>query len=418
MRLLIALMLPALALSQAPPEPLTLERALQTAAENRAENLAAEHFVQAQQGAVRQASRAPNPTLSLQTENWRAADEFSASRDVDSFVFVSQQIETSGKRRWRTEAAEADSRIAEAEREVLRWRIENQVIVAWWNAYRAQQETALIQQSLGAAEELVRYQQVRLREGAGPEIDLIKVRVELEKERRRLAESRIAELNAKHRLLAEMASGMPADFQLQPGGELAASEDEISVASALTRRPDLLLARRSAERDEALTSVQRAQASADITPYIGYKRTGGFSTLIGGVSIPLKIRDRNDGAIAHAVAQASRQKQLVRAAEMRVRSEVESALAAQQSRREIAQSLQTGLVADAVQSHEIALAAYREGGVELLYVIDALRTLNEAKLLQLQAEFDYQLSRAETLIAAGVSAHRMTPNDEPAGGVK
>jgi cobalt-zinc-cadmium efflux system outer membrane protein len=211
---------------------------------------------------------------------------------------------------------------------------------------------------------------------------------------------------------------MPADFQLQPGGELAASEDEISVASALTRRPDLLLARRSAERDEALTSVQRAHASADITPYIGYKRTAGFSTLIGGVSIPLKIRDRNDGAIAHAVAQASRQKQLVRAAEMRVRSEVESALAAQQSRREIAQSLQTGLVADALQSHEIALAAYREGGVELLYVIDALRTLNEAKLLQLQAEFDYQLSRAETLIAAGVSANRMTPNDESAGGVK
>ncbi len=417
MRLLIAFLLPALALSQAPPTPLTLERALQTAAENRAESLAAEHFVEAQQGAVRQASRAPNPTLSFQTENWRAADEFSVSRDVDAFVFVSQQIETSGKRRLRTEAAEADTRIAQAEREVLRWHIQSQVTVAWWNAYRAQQETALIQESLGAAEELVRYQEVRLREGAGPEVDLIKVRVELEKERRRLAESQIVELNAKHRLLAEMASEMPADFQLQRGGESLA-DSEVSVASALANRPDLILARRVAERDDALTSVQRAQTSPDITPYFGYKRTGGFSTLIGGVSIPLKIRDRNDGAIAHAVAQASRQKQLVRAAEMRVRSEVESALAAQQSRRRIAQSLQTGLVADAEQSHEIALAAYREGGVELLYVIDALRTLNEAKLLQLQAQFDYQLSRAETLIAAGVSPNRMTQNDEPTGGVK
>ncbi|MDA0206280.1 MAG: TolC family protein [Acidobacteria bacterium] len=418
MRLLIALMLSALALAQAPPQPLTLERALQTAAENRAEGFAAEHFVEAQQGAVRQASRAPNPTLSFQTENWRAADEFSVSRDVDYFVFVSQQIETSGKRRLRTDAAEADTRIARAEREVLRWQIQNQVTVAWWNAFRAQQETALIQESLGTAEELVRYQEVRLREGAGPEIDLIKVRVELEKERRRLAESRIAELNAKHRLLAEMASDMPADFPLQPGGEPTASEAEISVASALANRPDLLLARRIAERDEALTSVQRAQTSPDITPYFGYKRTGGFSTLIGGVSIPLKIRDRNDGAIAHAVAQASRHKQLLRAAEMRVRSDVESALAAQRSRRQIAQSLQTGLVADATQSPEIALAAYREGGVELLYVIDALRTLNEARLLQLQAELDYQLSRAETLIAAGVSPNRMTQNDEPIGGVK
>lgn len=417
MRLLIAFLLPALAFSQSPPEPLTLERALQTAAENRAEALAADRFVEARQGAVRQASRAPNPTLSVQTENWRAADEFSVSRDIDAFVFISQQIETSGKRRLRTEAAEADTRIAQAEREVLRWQIQNQVTIAWWNAYRAQQETALIKESLGAAEELVRYQEVRLREGAGPEVDLIKVRVELEKERRRLAESQIVELNAKHRLLAEMASEMPADFQLQPGGESLA-DSEVSVASALANRPDLLLARRIAERDEALTSVQRAETTPDITPYFGYKRTGGFSTLIGGVSIPLKIRDRNDGAIAHAVAQASRQKQLLRAAEMRVRSEFESALAAERSRGQIAQSLETGLVADAEQSHEIALAAYREGGVELLYVIDALRTLNEAKLLQLQAQFDYQLSRAETLIAAGVSPNRMPQNDEPTGGVK
>ena len=417
MRLSIALLFPALALSQASPESLTLERALQTAAQNRAENLAAEHFVGAQQGAVRQASRAPNPVLSVQTENWRAADQFSVSRDVDAFVYITQQIETSGKRRLRTEAAEAEARIAQAEREVLRWRIQSQVAVAWWNAYRAQQETALIQESLGAAEELVRYQQVRLREGAGPEVDLIKVRVELEKERRRLSESQIAEMNAKHRLLAEMASDMSPDFQLQPGAE-ALADPEISVASALANRPDLVLARRITERDDALASVERAEATPDVTPYVGYKRTGGFSTLIGGVSIPLKIRDRNDGAIAYAVAQASRQKQLVRAAEMRVRSEVEAALAAQQRRREVADSLQTGLVADAVQSHEIALAAYREGGVELLYVIDALRTLNEAKLLQLQAEFDYQLSRAQTLIAAGVSPNRMIQNDEPAGGVR
>lgn len=417
MRLLIAFLLPALALAQAPPEPLTLERALRTAAQNRAEGLAAERLVEAQQGAARQAGRAPNPVLSIQSENWRAADEFSVSRDVDFFAYVSQQIETSGKRRLRTEAAEADTRIAQAEREVLRWRIQSQVAVAWWDAYRAQQETALIEESLEAAEELVRYQEVRLREGAGAEIDLIKVRVELEKERRRLAESQIAELNAKHRLLAEMASEMPAAFRLEEGGESIA-DAEVSVASALANRPDLVLARRIAERDEALTSVQRAETSPDITPYFGYKRTGGFSTLIGGVSIPLPVRDRNDGAIAQAVAQSSRQKQLVRAAEMRVRSEVESALAAQQSRREIAQSLEIGLLADAAQSHEIALAAYREGGVELLYVIDALRTLNEAKLLQLQAQFDYQLSRAQTLIVAGVSQNRMTQNDEQSRGVK
>ena len=406
MRLVIALMLPALALAQAPPAPLTLERALQTALETRAESRAAEYFVEAQQGAARQAGRAPNPVFSIQSENWRAADGFSPLRDLDLFAFVSQQIETGGKRRLRTEAAEADTRVAQAEREVLRWRIESQVALSWWDAYRAQQETALIEESIAAADELVRYHEVRLREGAGPEIDVIKVRVELEKERRRLAEAQVAEREAKFRLLAEMGSAMPADFRLERG-EDSLAEPEISVASALANRPDLLLARRIAERDDALTDVQRSRATPDITPYFGYKRTGGFNTLIGGVSIPLPVRDRNSGAVAHAAAQANRQRQLVHAAEMRVRSQVEAALATQQRRREIAQSLETGLVADAAQSHEIALAAYREGGVELLYVIDALRTLNEARLLQLQAQFDYQLSRTQTLIAAGVSPNRV-----------
>lgn len=403
MRLVIAFLFPMLAFTQAVPETLSLQQALRIAAESRAETSAADDFIAAQSGAVRQASRAPNPTLSVQTENWRGGREFSASTDVETLVFVSQQIELSGKRRLRTEAAEADQRIAEAEREVLRWQIEGQVTQAWWRVFLLQQEVELIQESLASAQELVRYQEARWREGAAPEIDLIKVRVELEKERRRLAEFQITEVTAKHQLLAEMGAQRSTDFRLLNISEALEPPLDAAVAAALDRRPDLKLLRSFTEREEARASLQRAQTTPDITPYIGYKHTGGLSTLIGGISIPLKLRDRNGGAIAQAVALANRQRQLVRALEMRVRSEVESAITARESRLEILSSLQEGLLADATQSYEIALAAYRESGVDLLYVIDAQRTLNEAKLLRLQAEIDYQQSRADVLQVAAIN---------------
>lgn len=405
MRLLITLLLPVLALGQAsPPAPLTLDRALELATANRAEQIAAEHLIEAQQAGVQQAGRAPNPVLSIQTENWRASDKFRPSQDLDTFVSVSQRLELGGKRRLRTEAAHAETGIAEAEREVLRWEISNRVATAWWDALRAQEASKLIEQSLGAVEELVRYHDVRWREGEGAEIDLVKVRVELEKERRRLLEAEIAVRSAKHRLFAEMATSLPVTVRLVRPVE-SGGEEAVSLSQALARRPDLYLQKVIAERDEAQASVERSRSTADLTPYVGYKRTNGLNTVIGGVSIPLMFRDRNKGAIEQAVARTSRQRQLARALEIRIRSEVEAAMAERESRRMAVDSLTT-LVADATEAHDITQAAYREGGVELLFVIDAWRTLNEARMLGLQVEFDYERSRVEARRVTG-----LTPGD-------
>ncbi len=417
MRLLIALLLPAIALAQAVPETLTLELALQLAAENRAESVAANYSVEAQQHAVRQADRAPNPVLLIQTENWRPWGDFRASTDLDAFVSVSQRVELSGKRRFRTEAAQAETGIARAERDLLRWHIANQVTTSWWAALRAQEEAALIEESLQAVEDLVRYHEVRWREGEGAEMDLIKVRVELEKERRRLVESEIIERSAKRAVSAEIGTPMPSTVRLVRPTADVDDDPQVTVASAISQRPDLRLVQARAVRDEARSEVERSSAAPDLTPYIGYKRTNGFNTLIGGVAIPLNFRDRNKGAIAQAVAQAGRQRQLARAMEIRVRSEVDAALAERGSRRDAVQSL-SSLIDDATEAHDVALAAYREGGVELLYVIDSQRTLNETKLLGLQVDFDYQLSRAEVQRVSGIAPRFFVSTNGSTEGVR
>ena len=58
---------------------------------------------------------------------------------------------------------------------------------------------------------------------------------------------------------------------------------------------------KSAAATERL-ALERARAKPDISPFAGYKRVGNDNTLLLGVNIPLKVRDRNQAEIARAEA--------------------------------------------------------------------------------------------------------------------
>ncbi len=408
MRLGFVLLLPGLlwplsAAPRPPGRPLPIDEAVRVALKNRAELEAASYSIEAREAATRQASRAPNPILSVQSENWRFSDQFSASRDVDYFVYATQQIETGGKRRLRTEAAESGRDVAQAERAVLTWQVASAVREAWWRASAAAERARLLEASLGSAEDLVRYHEVRVREGAAAEVDLLRVRVEYE---RRKSEAATAGTQAEQAALAlflEMGVDSAYDVDLSTRPQLEAVEPSRELVSeALAARPDLALQEARVGQAKAAVSVQESHSKPDVTPYLGYKRTAGFDTIIGGVHIPLPLRDRNDGGIDEALAEVNRQEALLRASEVRVRSEVQAAATELERRAEIVHSLEAGVVQQAEQAHDIAQAAYRENATDLLFVLDALRTRNEVELLYSQALFDYQLTR-ERLRAATAS---------------
>ena len=127
-----ALLLCAPAWPQSPLR-LPLSEAVRLALAERQELQAVSAAAEAAQGATLQASLRPNPTLSIQSENWRAWGDpsFRPLAEVDFFTFISQTIETNGKRRKRTDLAEFQGRETELARAVLSWRIEQQVADAW-----------------------------------------------------------------------------------------------------------------------------------------------------------------------------------------------------------------------------------------------------------------------------------------------
>jgi cobalt-zinc-cadmium efflux system outer membrane protein len=406
--------LPAPSQGQALPATLELDRAIEIALSRHGQLDASQAAIEARAGARKQAGLSPNPVFSLQTENWRFYGDpgFSASRDLDVFAVVSLPLETGHKKHRRIELAEVDQRVAELERQGVAWRVRQTVKRAYWQALGAQARLEMLAGSRETLRQLEQYHEVRVRLGAIAEVDLIKVRVESSRIALAVAAAEMQMSQAKIAVLEAMGvSGAGTAFELrQPDAKAANVSWEGAQASgdfietAIAHRAEILLGQAHVERARAAVDLQQSLGRPDVTPYLGYKRTDTFHTLVGGFSIPLPVRNKNTGAIEEALAEVRRQEAMLRALETRIRAEAAGAVDAVRRRSEMLRSMESGMLERAGETARIATAAYQEGGAELLDVLDAQRAQNDIRLLYSQMFFDYQLSWVELETTAGTSS--------------
>lgn len=400
------------------PNTLDLDQAIEIAFSRHGDLEAARAAIQARAGSTRQAGVMPNPVFSFQTENWRfyGTPGFSASRNLDVFAWVGIPIETAGKRRRRVELAEADERIAEHRRQLVAWSIRQGVKRAYWKALAAVSDVEMLARSRDTLQRLEDYHEVQVRQGGMAEVDLIKVRVEAGRAALVLSGAEMEVSRSKIALLEAM--GIP---EVNTGFEVRQPEprpvtlswDDTqatrqTLEAALAHRPEILIARAQVERARAELALQRSLARPDVRPFLGYKRTGGFNTLMGGFSIPLPVGDRNTGRIEEALAEVRRREAALRAVEARIGAEVAAAVETVRRSREMLRSMETGMLDRARETSRIAQAAYQEGGVELLEVLDAQRAQNEIGLFHSRSAFDYQLSWVDLETASGTSDLRLS----------
>ena len=395
------------------PKTLGLDQAIQIAFSRHGDLAAARAAIEARAGSTRQAGEYPNPVFSFQTENWRFYGNpgFSASRNLDVFAWVGIPIETAGKRRRRVELAEVDERIAEHRRQLVAWRVRQGVKRAYWKVLAAASDVEMLARSRDTLQRLENYHEVQVRQGGMAEVNLIKVRVEtgraalaLSGAEMEVSRSKIALLEAMG--VPEVNTGFevrqpePRPVNLSRGSGQATRQ---TLEAASVHRPEILIARAQVERARAELALRRSLARPDLRPFLGYKRTNRFNTLMGGFSISLPVRDRNRGRIEEALAEVRRREAALRALEARIGAEVAAAVETVRRSREMLRSMETGMLDRARETSRIAQAAYQEGGVDLLEVLDAQRAQNEIGLFHSRSAFDYQLSRVDLETASGTS---------------
>ncbi len=383
---------------------LTEEDAVAKALAGRASLRAAAERVRSADAMRTQAGLRPNPRLITLVENLRAwgTPSFDFSQDADVTLSSVHPFEQGGKRGKRVAVAAEAVRLAELERELETVRVASQVRQAYWRAATANKIRELLGDTSKTFSQIIEYDRARVREGTLAEVDLIRAELEAQRLGMSLVSATLEADRARIQLFREMGSTEFPECEFATPFDPPQEEAPPDVNRALERRIELRIARQQVEQARAAVRLAEANAVPDLNVGFGYKRTGGFDTLVGGVELSLPFWNRNQGAIASARFDVRAAEAALAAEEALVRAEIRATSLEFEMRRRQVLDLVPALRARADGAAKVALAAYRAGGSDLLRLIDAERTQIESQILYCRALGEYHLSRVALDTATGV----------------
>jgi outer membrane protein, heavy metal efflux system len=383
--------------------PLTLEQVVTTYIERNLELQAERHRVERTSADAIAAQLWPNPGLSITAENMRVAGPVPFGKLYEVGFAYSETIELGGKRKLRQQLAEttisaAEARFADAMRKGIA-----EVKRLYFQATLARRDIQVASENQQMFQQLVQFNLARFQEGAIPEADLIKVRLERIKFDSALKQAELSLKQAMIRLAENLEDDSVAKRDVTASLDLPLINPNLDsmLEAALRERPDVQAAEREVAAAKERLALEQARAKPDISPWLGYKRVATDDTVWFGVAIPLKLRDRNQAGIARSTADQKAAAALLEVAKSHTMAEVRAAYEAFQTAREQVQTFRNELLNQADESRSIALAAYQEGATPLLSVLEAQRTRADVRQQYFRTLFDYQVSLSELELAVG-----------------
>jgi outer membrane protein, heavy metal efflux system len=375
--------------------------------------IAAREAVTSARGRERQTSAYPNPTLAYSREQTSGGGQ-STSQNITT---VDQAIELGGLRGARREAGRARREAAEARLAVAEAQLDFEVTRAYVLAVATDRRARLADQAANAFSQAVRVSEQRLAAG---DISGYATR------RLRLEAARYAALRAEAQLARRVARIGLASLIAPNGDSTSAAEltlvDTLTVAPLgipmATLLPQALRSRaelRAAEHEAQAAIAEATLAGRERIPVpvvsAGFKNerlgtpvdgSGGMSGFAAGVSIPMPIWDRRQGAIESAQAESRRRAAETEAARRRVMREVAEAYEAFQGAQEQVAALAPQLGPESLSALRAAQVAYTEGEISLVEWLDAVRAYREAEASYTSLQADALVRRAALERAVGV----------------
>ncbi|MEE1879771.1 TolC family protein [Pseudomonas soli] len=362
-------------------EGLSLDQALDAAFAQNPDFAAIGREIGIAEGERRQAGLIPNPELSWEVEDTR--------RDTSTTtVTLSQALELGGKRGARIEVAEAGQAVARLELERQRNSLRADVIQAFHAALRAQTALELAQQSQALTERGLRLVEGRVRAGQSSPVEATRAQVQLAQAEAAVRRAR-TERTVANQALARLTGSAEARFDrldassLSPGPAPKAER----LLATVEQTAEWRLAAAQIERGDASLGSEKAQRIPNLTVSLGsqYSREERERVNVVGLSMPLPLFDRNQGNVLAAARRADQARDLRNAVELRLRSETRSALEQWGTAMGEVQAFDRTILPAAQQAVDTATRGFEMGKFAFLDVLDAQRTLIEARGLYLDA---------------------------------
>lgn len=365
---------PALPLETA--GPLTLDAALALAAASNFSVFAAARDVDAAEGGIMQARTIPNPEIAAVMEDTRRATRSTTGQ-------VNLPIELGGKRSARIDAAERTRELAQATLASVRGDIRAQVIESFFAVLIAQERVKL---AAGSADIAARGAQAAARRVAAGKIspvDETKARVEQANAELELAEATAGLESARQALTALWGNTAPRFAEAQGNLDALPSRPAPAILQQeLEGSPLVAASRAELDRRQAVIGVERSRQYPDVTVSLGAKRDNesNRNMAVLGVAIPLPLFDRNQGNLYAAIRQADKAQDEHLANRINLTRSLLQASNQLSVSRASAQTLKATVLPGAEQAYNAATIGFEAGKFNYLDVLDAQRTLFQARI--------------------------------------
>lgn len=384
-----------------PAEPegsLSLEQALVLVAAYQPELELGRLNIAAAAGRKKQAGLWPNPTIAAEAENFGGSGDRTGTAVTEYTVQIEQPLELGGQRSQRLHVAECEQRLAVFDLAAKRLDAQAETRRRFAALLTAQARVQLESEFLALMEEFCRVAGLRVR--AGRVSPLEESRAQIELARQRVAQQQaIGELATARGQLAALWNSSAPRFTAATGDlatlpELPALK---KLQAALTHNPDLARWETEVEQRRAALALARAGRVPDISAAAGVRwfNDNNDQAFVAGLSVPLPVFDRNQGALREASALLAKAEREQRTAAVRAQTALAVAYQTLALARTKALALQSEVLPRAAQVLEATRTGYTQGKFSYLDVLEAQRAFGETKGAHLEALADCQQAAVE-----------------------
>ncbi len=347
---------------------------------------------------VVQAGRWANPEFAFEVENFGGSDELRGFESAESTLVISQSLQIGGKIKRGRAVAESDSAIAGRDRESVVLDIRAGTTSAFYSVLTAQERLALSRELLDLSLAFADTVDARVEAGKISPVEATRAKMEVAAVRVHLIRATRALEVARVRL-SSMWGASSADFR-RAVGELPRPVDHpawTELRDLVDSTPDMRAFGDELQRSERVVALEKSFRIPDLTVAAGPRRFSetGDSAWVARLSLPLPIFDSNRGARRAAEFELESTRRNIQAARVEIETGLVSVVQRLDAAAEITTSMKTEVVPAATSAFDAVEIGYTEGKFGFLDVIDAQRTLFDARALLLDSAAEYALARVD-----------------------
>jgi len=371
---------------------LTLNEALMLASNSSPQLAVSMRERDAVQGVRTQAELRPNPSVSTSIQDTR-------SENRQTFLQLNQEVELGNKRQVRMDAADALYNKANLELELKKAELHANTVAAFFEVLVAQEKLNLTKTSVDIAEAALSASAKRVLAGKSSPVEETKSKIAASSARVDLAQANTQFMNAQKKLTALWGSTL-ITFEAVEGNVTFVPEFTSlpDLVAKLEQSPAVKLAKSEIASRSALTKIEQSKATPNIILSAGVvnnQELGGINQALLGFSMPIPIFDRNQGNLQEAVSREYKAQDELALLQNQLETQLATHYEQLIATKSMAKTYETEILPGAQSAFDAATKGFQAGKFDFLDVLDAQRTLFQAKNQYIQALLNAHQAVAE-----------------------